>query len=87
MVPLLVIIDTLWQSLQHSRVGSELGLPAEHWFDLNQSPYKKLRGQEWSRKHGGQTGSKKQTSPIFYNVKTLERVTKKIITLAMLVGF
>ena len=31
-------------------------------------------------------GEQRQTPPIFYNVKTLESVTKKIITLVMLIG-
>ena len=30
---------------------------------------------------------KRQTPPIFYNMKTIESVTKNIITLVVLVGF
>ena len=36
---------------------------------------------------GSKLVSRRQTSPIFYNAKTLERVTKKIITLVMVVAW
>ena len=52
----------------------------------------RITSYKWCDRNGAENTEaelvpKRQTPPIFYNVKTLESVTKKIIAVVMLVGF